>query len=481
VSGPHASERASARSARGHLLLAIVAGGTFLTPINSTMIVVALPALMTAFGVGVAGASWIVTLYLVTMASLQPVAGRLGDSYGHRRLFVAGCVGLGGASVACALARTFPLLIAFRALQGVCASIVNPNGSAIIQHAFVPDVRGRAFGWLAACMTLGAAIGPAVGGLLVDQFGWASIFWVNLPILAVVIPLAIRWLPETARQDGRGFDAGGAVLLSLTLATGVVALSRLSRGALAVLAVVAAGVVLGAVLYAWERRHANPIVDVRLFRHPAFAGASVAVLLTNLVMYTTLLLVPLFMVGVQGRGPREVGGVLVIYSSMMAALSPVGGFVSDRLGPAVPVVGGTVLLLAGTGLLLRAHADTSLLGLIAPLAVGAAGVGLQMGAEQSAALGSAPAGMSGVAGGIWATGRYLGAILGAVLLGVIVEGTLDPAGFRQVLYVAAAAGFVLLPVGTLLRFSGRALGLLAVTGPAPSGATTVPRADEGIT
>ena len=471
MSGSPASEHAPERLAHGRLLLAIVAGGTFLTPINSTMIAVALPALMTAFGVGVAGVSWIVTLYLVTMASLQPVAGRLGDSYGHRRLFLAGCVGLGGASIACALAPTFPLLIAFRALQGVCASAVNPNGAAIIRHAFVADARGRAYGWLAACMTFGAAIGPAVGGLLVGQFGWASIFWVNLPILAFVIPLAVRRLPETVRQRHRGFDAGGAVLLSLTLATGVVALSRLSRGALAALAVGVAAVILGGVLYAWERRQANPIVDFRLFRHPAFAGASVAVLLTNVVMYTTLLLVPLFMVGVQGRGPREVGGVLVIYSGVMAMLSPVGGFLSDRLGPAIPVVGGTLLLLAGTGLLLQAHADTSLLGLIAPLAVGAAGVGLQMGAEQSAALESAPAGMSGVAGGIWATGRYLGAILAAVLLGVIVEGTLDPAGFRQVLYVAAVAGLVLLPVGTLLRFSGRALGLLAVAGHASSDAT----------
>jgi MFS family permease len=186
-------------------------------------------------------------------------------------------------------------------------------------------------------------------------------------------------------------------------------------------------------------------------------------------MYTTLLLVPLFMVGVQGRGPREVGGVLVTYSGVMSALSPVGGVVSDRLGRAVPVVGGT-LLLAGTGLLLQAHAATSLFGLIALLAVGAAGVGLQMGAEQSAALESAPAEMSGVAGGIWATGRYLGAILGAVLLGVVVEGTLDLAGFRQVLYVAAMAGLVLLPVGTLLHFSGRAFGLLAVAGGTPSDA-----------
>ena len=248
MSGPPAGERAPGRSAHGRLLLAIVAGGTILAPINSTMIAVALPALMTAFGVGVAGVGWIVTLYLVTMASLQPVAGRLGDLYGHRRLFVAGCAGFGVASVACALAPTLPVLIAFRALQGACASVVNPNGAAIIRHGFVADARGRAFGWLAACTTFGAAIGPAVGGLLVDQFGWASIFWVNLPILAVVIPFATRWLPETVRQGGRGFDAGGAVILSLTLVSAVTALSGSARGTPGVLTLAGASVVLSGVL-----------------------------------------------------------------------------------------------------------------------------------------------------------------------------------------------------------------------------------------
>jgi EmrB/QacA subfamily drug resistance transporter len=468
VSSSPTSQRVAGRPAHGHLLLAVVAGGTILAPINSTMIAVALPALMTAFGVGVAGVSWIVILYLVTMASLQPVAGRLGDLYGHRRLFVGGCVGFGAASIACALAPTLPVLIAARALQGACASVVNPNGAAIIRHGFDAGARGRAFGWLAACMTFGAAIGPAVGGLLVGQFGWASIFWVNLPILAAVIPLAALRLPETPRQEGRAFDAGGAVILSLTLMGSVATLSAWARGAPGILALAGAAVVLGAALYAWERRHTHPVVDFRLFRHPAFVGAWVAVLLTNLVMYTTLLLVPLFLAGVQDRGPREVGGVLVTYSGVMSALSPVGGLVSDRLGRAVPVIGGSVLLLAGAGLLLQADAGTSLLGLIALLAIGAAGVGLQMGAEQSAALESAPVEMSGVAGGLWATGRYLGAILGTLVLSVVVEGTLDLGEFRRVLYVAAAAALVLLPVGILLHFSGRPFGLLAVANETPS-------------
>jgi len=185
------------------------------------------------------------------------------------------------------------------------------------------------------------------------------------------------------------------------------------------------------------------------------------VMLTNLAMYTTLLLVPLFMAGLQGRGATAIGWVLVVYSGLMSLVSPLGGYLSDRLGPVGPVVAGTVLLLAGTGLLLQADARMSLLTLIVFLALGAAGLGLQMAAQQSAALESAPAEMAGAANGVWATARYLGSIAGTVLLGVLVGDTLDSTGFRNMLYAVSAACCVLLPVGTVLRLSGRPIGLLA--------------------
>lgn len=193
-------------------------------------------------------------------------------------------------------------------------------------------------------------------------------------------------------------------------------------------------------------------------------------MLTNLAMYTTLLVVPLFMAGLQGRGAGQIDWVLVAYSGLMCVLSPLGGYLSDRLGRAIPVLAGALFLLAGTGLLLRADAKASLLALTTALSVGAAGVGLQMGTEQSAALESAPAEMSGMAGGIWATARYLGSITGSVLLGVLAGGTLDLAGFQAVLFIVIFAGLVLLPVGACLRLSGRPLGLLALEGDPASAA-----------
>ena len=145
-------------------IVAVVAGGAFLAPVNSTMIAVALPSLADQYRIEVADAAWLVIAYLLVMASAQPFAGRLGDSFGHRKLFVAGCVGLLAASVGCALAPSFGVLLACRSLQGLASAAIGPNGGAILRHAVPAGRRGAVFGSFAACMTVGAAIGPAVAG-----------------------------------------------------------------------------------------------------------------------------------------------------------------------------------------------------------------------------------------------------------------------------------------------------------------------------
>jgi MFS family permease len=324
-------------------------------------------------------------------------------------------------------------------------------------------LRGRAFGWLTACTTVGAAIGPALGGVLVEQIDWSAIFWVNLPVLALVVPLAARILPEAPRTRFQ-LDLAGAALLTAFLAVGVGALTTIAKSP-AVAAVLGAGAVTAAVLFvAWERRSRAPLVDLGLFRHPAFTAASVGTLLSNLMMYTTLLAVPLFMDGLQGRSETAIAAVLVVYSSLMSLFSPVGGYLTDRYGHTVPVVFGAVLLLISAVVLVRLPEDVSPYALAASIAVGAVGVGLQMGVTLSAALESAPLQMSGVAGGIWATSRYIGSITGAVLLSLLLGSQPALTDFRNLFWIIAAAGVALLPVGFFLRHPGPRPGPLAEEG-----------------
>jgi EmrB/QacA subfamily drug resistance transporter len=439
----------------------LVAGGAFLAPINSTMIAVALPALADEFRIAVADVTWLVIVYLLVMASLQPLAGRLGDSFGHRRLFVGGCVGLLAASVGCALAPSFAVLLACRALQGVAAAVMSPNGGAILRHAVPANRQGQAFGWFTASLTLGAAIGPALGGVLVEGFGARSIFWVNLPVLALVVPFAIRRLPQTPTRAAAGLDGAGALLLIAALVCGASSLVFAPGVGAGVTAALGASTVVLAVAFAlWERRHPRPLVDLRLFHHPAFSAACASVLLSNLMMYTTLLLVPLLLTELQGRPADHVGWVLLVFSAAMALVSPIGGRLSDRVGRARPVVAGSILLIAGAALLLGADATTSTASLLTALVITGVGVGLQMGAQQTAALESAPAAMAGVAGGVWSTSRYIGSIAGSAILAMLVRDRADAGDIHSVVAVIVGAGVVLLPVGALLRTSGRPLGLL---------------------
>jgi MFS family permease len=352
------------------------------------------------------------------------------------------------------------VLVVFRSLQGLATAAMGPNGAAILRHAVPAGRRGQAFGAFAACMTVGAAIGPAVGGVLIDQFGPASIFWVNLPILAVVLPFALRLLPETPTASVTPLDVVGAVLLTSGLVAGASAFVFARSVDVAVTAALGGATVLLAFAFVrWEWRHPRPLVDLRLFRHPAFSAACASVLLSNLIMYTTLLLVPVLLTELQGKAADDVGWVLLVFSGSMALVSPIGGKLSDRVGRARPVVLGSVLLVAGTALLLGVDAETSTAALLLPLVIIGLGVGLQMGAQQAAALESAPSSMIGVAGGVWLTSRYIGSIAGSALLAMVISGQVDAAEIHTIVLFALAAGVVLLPTGFALRASGRPLGL----------------------
>ena len=216
---PPAPPGASQRS-----LLVTIAIGTTLAPLNSTMIAVALPDIQRAFDVSVTSTSWLVTLYLIAMAAGLPVGGRLGDLYGRRPVYLVGLAWFAVASLGCAFAPSFAWLVVFRLQQGLAGTLIFPNGAALVREAVPEKRRGMVFGMVGLAAAVAAASGPPVGGLLVEPLGWSSIFWANVPLIAVALVLGWRSLPRLTRGHGssRRFDVVGIVLLASALTSMVV-------------------------------------------------------------------------------------------------------------------------------------------------------------------------------------------------------------------------------------------------------------------
>jgi MFS family permease len=287
VQGGHANRILSAAQPRRRLtgetgIILTVVLGTMLVPLNSTMIAVALPHLIEDFDTQLTSVGWLVTGYLIAMASLQPVAGNLGDRVGRRPLVLAGLAWFAVASLGAGLAPSLPLLIVFRIQQALAGALVFPNGIALLRELAPPGGLGRRLGLIMGMLPLAAALGPLLAGGLLALGGWRAIFLVNLPL--VVVPLALGWrsIPRSVRARATGsFDLAGGVLLSVLLVAAAWALNR-GVASLEGILTVALACVAGALLAAQELRHPRPIVELRLFRNAQFVAANCGVALSNL-------------------------------------------------------------------------------------------------------------------------------------------------------------------------------------------------------
>ena len=417
-------ESAEVRAASSHefLLLLTVALGAVLAPLNSTMIAVALPAITLDLGAGAAATSWLVTGYLISMASLQPVAGRLGDRLGRRRLILGGLLGFGVASLGATLAPNLPMLIVCRVAQAISGAVVLPNGDALLREIIPDERRGSRFGMIGSAIGLAAALGPVVGGLLVSTAGWRAMFAVNLLLVVPALVLAWRHVPRVAASTERivrpGFDWPGAVMLSTVLVGLGLLLSR-GGGLPPLMLIVATGglLVLLVGFLRRELRHPEPVVQPRFFTQPAFAAATGAVGLSNLAMYSVLLVLPILWAR-EGRPAAEVGTMLGMMAAAMVVASPVGGRLADRLGRRLPTVLGLTGMMLGAltvGLAVLAGLG-AVWAVLVGLAILGAGLGLATPGMQASALESVERQSAGAAAGAYSTSRYLGSIVGSALL-----------------------------------------------------------------
>ena len=456
--------------ARRWLVLLCITSGTFMANVDAAAVTVALPTMARELDVGLDALQWTVSGYFLTITAVLPVFGRLADRVGRTRILTTGLVLFVVASLLAALSPSFPWLIAARTLQGVGASMFMATIMATAVTAFPPEERGRVLGLLTSVVAAGTVVGPALGGLLTDAFGWRSIFLVNVPVglLGAVGILVLLPADRAAGRSVAGFDMLGALLfagfssaLILGLGTGPGA----GWASPATLGLLAASVVLLVLFALQEARSAGPVIDLRLFRRRVFGLGNLAGFVSFVLLLFPAVLFPLYLHEVLGRSVGTAGLLMSLQAAAMLLVSPAAGRWSDRAGSRRPALVGlattAVAMLASA--LLGPGAPLWLVGLV--LAGLGAGSGLFLSPNNSAVMGDLSRDRAGTAGAILATARNLGKAVGvalAVLLYTAFAGTSATVGVDEADLLAGLRGAFL--VGAVLAGAGLAAVVLMYRG-----------------
>ncbi|MEU8825948.1 MFS transporter [Streptomyces sp. NPDC048636] len=331
--------------------------GSAMALIDSTVVNVALPRIGLDLNADLAVLQWTVNAYMLTLAGLILLGGALGDRFGRRRVFVVGVVWFALASLLCGLAPSAGVLIAARALQGIGGALLTPGSLALIQSVIHPDDRARAVGLWSGFGGVGAAIGPFLGGWLVDGPGWRWVFFINVPMAALCVPVALRHVPETRDPAAHGrFDVLGAALGALSLALVTYALIAAPAGGVSPAVVVPAvlGVLLGVAFIAVERRRPEPMLPLSLFSSRQFSAVNGVTLCVYAAFGGFFFLSVLDFQVVVGYSALEAGTALLPTTVLMLLLSARSGELGKRIGPRIPLTVGPLLCAAGMLLMTRA-------------------------------------------------------------------------------------------------------------------------------
>jgi EmrB/QacA subfamily drug resistance transporter len=338
-------------------VLAATILGSSLAFIDSTVVNVALPAIQSELAVSVAAVQWVINAYLLLLGALILVGGAAGDRFGRRRVFIIGTILFTLASMACGLAPSAGVLIVARGFQGVGGALLVPESLAIISATFPEAGRGRAIGTWAGFSALTSALGPVLGGVLVDTLSWRAAFFINLPIAVIALAIVLRHVPES-RGGGRdaAVDWPGGVLASLGLfgiAYGASAASGARWSAAIVYGPVLAGIAVLAVFLWWEGRAKAPMVPLKLFRAGAFSGANAMTLLLYAALSGALFFLPYDLIRLQGYSTAEAGASFLPFTLIMGGLSRWAGALVDRTGARLPLIIGPIIVAAGFALCAR--------------------------------------------------------------------------------------------------------------------------------
>jgi EmrB/QacA subfamily drug resistance transporter len=436
------------------LILAICCMSLFMVGMDTTIVNIALPTIQQDLHAGISGLQWTIDAYALVLGSLLMFSGSMADRLGRKRVFLVGLALFGTSSLLCSLAPDINWLIAFRALQGIGGSMLNPVALSIVSNVFTDDrERARAVGIWAGVFGLSMALGPLVGGLLIGaSLGWRSLFWINVPVAIVALLLTRRFIPESRASHPRRVDPLGQVLIIGMIAALTYAIiegpdagwtSPVILGCLALAALALAG------LLVYEPRRDEPLLELRFFASVPFSGASAIALIAFAAVGGFALITTLYLQEVRDYSALQAGLLFLPVAAAAIVSGPLSGRLVASRGPRLSLIGAGVALTLCAVMLAGLTATTSVGWLIAAYVVFGLGFGMVSAPVNNTALSGMPRSQSGVAAAIVSTGRQVGQTLGVAVAGALLAAGLHgplntglASASQPVWWVMAACGLV---------------------------------------
>jgi EmrB/QacA subfamily drug resistance transporter len=440
-------------------VLVLTAAAALVVALDQLVVATALPTIRHDFNASLTGLEWTVNAFSLSFAALMIPSAEIGDRFGRKRTYIIGLVLFGLASIACALAPGIGLLITARVFQGVGAALISPAALALLTAATPAPRRGAVMGIYAAVMGVAVVGGPLVGGLVTEGLAWQWIFWLNVPVIALVAPVAAVKLTETAGGRARRPDLVGLALVAASMfgvTWGLVRSGPAGWGSGEVLTTLIGGVVLLVAFVRWELRAPDPMLPMRLFADPGFSAGNASTFLLTASLFGTVFFLAQYLQVALGNTPVGSGLRYLPWTFPIFLVAPLAGRLQDRIGPRWLIAVG--LALQGAGMLwlaLNAHQHDGYGSSVPALVIAGAGASMAMPAQQSVVMTSVPPSLMGKAGGTFSTVRQLAGVVGIATLAAVFAAhgsDRSPADFADGFSAAMVAA-------ALLALAGGAAGL----------------------
>ena len=436
--------------------LAITGFALFMTALDNLVVGIALPTIRADLGGSIESLEWTVNAYTLSFAVLLITGAALGDRFGRKRMFLIGVGIFTGASALAALSPSIEALIAARAIQGVGAAIVTPLTLTLVSQAFPPEKRGAALGIWGGISGLGVALGPFVGGLVVEGVSWHWIFWLNVPVGLALLPLASHFLTESEGPDKaldiRGLLFAGAGLFGLTF--GIIRGEALGWTSPVVLGAIGAGLALLAVFVRWELRAKEPMLPMRFFRSRAFSATNGLSFAMFFGTFGAIFLLSQYFQTAQGYGPLEAGLRTLPWTGMPMIVAPIAGILGERFGTRPLMAGGLALQAIGLGWIgLVTEPDTAYSALVFPFILTGAGMAMVFPTGAATVLAAVRESEAGKASGTTNAIREIGGVMGVAVLASVFAangGYSSPQAFTDGVVAALPVAVAVLAIGAVL-------------------------------